>query len=112
MMNIIEQITNLLKLNKNKAYEACPFFSGGLMFVHQEVRACCSYKCGLFFEKNYDGGKIDWKKVEKQRKEVKELICGIAAAVGFGVTVALLNKDVIKEKLLKIFTKNNTTKKA
>lgn len=49
---------------------------------------------------------------KKQRKEVKELICGIAAAIGFGVTVAILNKDVIREKLLKISVKSITTKKA
>lgn len=49
---------------------------------------------------------------KKQRKEVKELICKITAAIGFGVTVAILNKDLIREKLSKISVKNNTTKKA
>lgn len=49
---------------------------------------------------------------KKQRKEVKELICSIAAAIGFGVTVAILNKDVIREKLVKLSVKNNSTKKA
>lgn len=49
---------------------------------------------------------------KKQRKEVKELICSIATAIGFGVTVAILNKDLIREKLSKFSVKNTTTKKA
>lgn len=49
---------------------------------------------------------------KKQRKAIKELICSIATAIGFGVTVAILNKDLIQEKISKISVKNNTTKKA
>ena len=57
--------------------------------------------------------KLTKRQIKRQKeKQRKELICSIVAAVGFGVTVALLNKDLIREKIVKISTKNNTTKKA
>lgn len=66
--NIFEKINNIIK-NK-KEYTSCRYFSGGLMFTHCEIVACCLYKCGLHFEETYKGQDVDWKKVEKIRKEV------------------------------------------
>jgi pyruvate-formate lyase-activating enzyme len=53
---------------KNLKY--CRYLNTGITFMHFSVRTCCSNKCGVTFINNYKGEKIDWKKINKQRKDI------------------------------------------
>ena len=53
--------------------------------------------------------KVSKRQKAKLKKGVKELICSVTAAISFGVTVALLNRDIIREKVFKISVENTTS---
>lgn len=55
-----------------KSYLSCRYLHGGVTFMHQAVRTCCSHKLGVTFVDNYKGEEIDWQAVAKQRKAVIE----------------------------------------
>ncbi len=59
-----------IKKEEPKELKYCRFLSGGVTFMHSAVRACCSNKCGITFFDDYKGEKIDWKKINKQRKKI------------------------------------------
>ena len=61
------------KINQEKKeYTCCRFLQGGITFQFTTVRTCCSNKCGVFFVEDYKGGKIDWKDIARQRKNIIE----------------------------------------
>lgn len=61
-----------IKKEEPKELKYCRFLNGGVTFMHSSVRACCSNKCGITFIDNYKGEKIDWEKINKQRKTIIE----------------------------------------
>lgn len=50
-----------------KEYLSCRYLQGGITFMHDAIRTCCSSKEGVNFFLNYKGEPIDWKKVAKER---------------------------------------------
>lgn len=56
--------------------------------------------------------KVSKRQKAKLKKGVKEVICSVAAAISFGVTVAILNRDVIREKVFKISVESITNDNA
>lgn len=56
--------------NESKDIYYCRFWNGGVTFMHNSLRACCSNKCGITFIDNYKGEKINWKKIQKERNEI------------------------------------------
>lgn len=59
-------------INENGEYLSCRFIQGGVTFMHSSIRVCCFHKCGVSFVENYRGEDIDWKEVDKKRKEIIE----------------------------------------
>lgn len=53
-------------------YLSCRHLQGGITFMHDAIRTCCSHKQGVTFFDNYKGQPIDWKGVYNVRKEVIE----------------------------------------
>ena len=62
-------INNFFKDN-NKEYQSCKFIQGGIMFLGDSIISCCSNKKGITFVENYCGGRINWDKIQKIRKEI------------------------------------------
>ena len=68
-------ILNFLKKKpqeKQEKYLSCRFLNYGISFMHTAIKTCCHSKEGITFYKDYKGEKIDWKTLEKTRKEAIE----------------------------------------
>lgn len=71
MLDIIKKLINRNNDNE-KEYISCKSLQGGITFMHQAFRTCCSNKEGVTFVDNYKGEPIDWKQIAKQRKKIIE----------------------------------------
>ena len=67
---MFEKFKNFFNRNENPEYTCCKHLQGGITFIHQAFRTCCSNKRGVTFINNYKGEDIDWKKIAKRRKEI------------------------------------------
>lgn len=53
-----------------KKYISCRFLNYGISFMHSAIKTCCHSKEGITFYSDYKGEKINWKNIEKKRKEI------------------------------------------
>lgn len=69
---MLEIIRNLFNKDDHQAFSCCRHIMGGITFMHNAFRVCCSNKEGITFAENYKGEKINWKKIRKERKKIIE----------------------------------------
>ncbi len=68
MISIFELFNN----PKREEFLSCRFIQNGITFMDKSIIMCCSNKGGVKFIPDYEGGKINWKKINKKRREIIE----------------------------------------
>ncbi len=53
-------------------YISCKSIQNEIHFFYDQIRICCSMYTGHVFLDNYQGEKIDWARIKKERKEMVE----------------------------------------
>ena len=108
---MFETFIKLFRKDKNetKEYLSCRHLQGGITFMHDSIRTCCSIKQGIVFFKNYKGEKINWNKIYKERKKVinkqeQQLETNIQPKEEYKI---IEKEEIVEEDILKKYLEEN-----
>ncbi len=69
---MFNKLMKIFKKQTPKEYLSCRYIHGGITFMDNAIRVCCSHKCGVTFIEDYKGGFINWNRIYEKRKKVIE----------------------------------------